>query len=91
MTRDATKKFLADHLGRWVATFTARLVQTPGIHPVYVAAARLFIDTLALAAEDVGVESFDHLDYLAQVSEDEMVCPAACLDIPESDFIQLEC
>ena len=91
VTRDATKKFLADHLGRWAATFTARLVQTPGIHPVYVEAARLLIDTLALAAEDVGIESLDHLDYLAEASEDEMVCPAACPDVSESDFIQLQC
>ena len=77
VTRTATRQFLEDHLGRWVTIFVRRLLGTTG-HPVYVTAAQLLIEAVALAADEVGIENFHYLPGAPATQEAETVlCPVA--------------
>lgn len=77
ITRSATRQFLQDHPGRWVPAFLRKLLAITG-HPVYVAAAQLLVDTLALAADDLGITDFQYVQGAAGASEAEtVVCPVA--------------
>lgn len=77
VTRGATQQFLYDHLGRWAPAFLRQLLATTG-HPVYVAAAQLLVDTLALAADALGITEFQYVQKTGGEPEAEvMVCPVA--------------
>lgn len=79
ITRAATRQFLDDHLGRWVTVFVRRLLDTTG-HPVYVTAAQLLIETVALAADQIGLEDFRYLHVLPHTPDtDTVVCPVAAV------------
>ncbi|MGE3536161.1 MAG: molecular chaperone [Candidatus Tectimicrobiota bacterium] len=77
VTQHATRRFLDDHLGRWVPLFVRRLLDTTG-HPVYVTAAQLLIEAVALTAEQLGIEDFRYLQGMAALPEtDTVLCPVA--------------
>lgn len=79
VTRAATRQFLDDHLGRWVTVFVRRLLDTTG-HPVYVTAAQLLIEAVALTADQSGIEDFRYLQGApAQPEQDTIACPVVTM------------
>lgn len=76
VTRNATRGFLADHLGRWAASFVERLTAaTP--NPYYAAAARLLMDALNAFTAEFAVRDVPPLSDEAPAEPDVMPCPAA--------------
>jgi TorA maturation chaperone TorD len=76
VTRNATRGFLTDHLGRWAASFVDRLT-TATPNPYYAAAARLLMDALNAFTGEFSVRDVPPLSDEAPAEPDIMPCPAA--------------
>lgn len=84
VTRNATRTFLTDHLGRWAAAFVDRLLAaTPT--PYYTAAARLLMDALEAFTREFAVRDVEPLSAEAPAEADTISCPAAGLCAPSKE------
>lgn len=83
VTREAGKRFIQDHLGRWVGAFCTRLLHATS-NPLYVNAAHLLLATVSLTADEWEVGEIRPLTTGPAPEEpDQVACPAVCGTTPE--------
>lgn len=77
VTRNATRTFLSDHVGRWAAAFVERLVNASP-SPYYVAAGQLLIAVLNHVTAEFAIRALPPLAAQPLPPEPETIaCPAA--------------
>ncbi len=78
VTRNATRSFMIDHLGRWAHAFVERLASaTPSAF--YCAAARLLMEAMEVFTREFAVREVTPLGDEAPAEPDVIPCPAAGL------------